>query len=633
MVGYRLCERLMAVGAGDLFRLTVFGEEPRPAYDRIHLTQFFSGRDPESLLLAPREWYGANEITLHTGDPVVAIDRERRVVRSASGREVPYDRLVLATGSRAFVPPIEGAQLPGVFVYRTLEDLAAIRDYAAGRHTAAVLGGGLLGLEAAKALHDCRLETHIVESSSGLLARQLNPPASDLLLAAVLKLGLHVRLQRQTMGIDALGAQRVLHFNNGETLAVDLVVIAAGVRPRDELASACGLPLGIRGGVLVDDHLQTSDPDIFAIGECASHRGVIYGLAVPGYKMVDVLVDNLLGGHKTFPGADLSAKLKLLGVSVATLGDYQGQGDTVTHQTDAVYRQLVVRDRRVVGAIAIGDWPELGRVQEAIDSRRRLARSLLEDFSQTGTVWPEAGEQSVQHWPANAIVCNCMTVRRSVLGQAMARGCTTVESLARCTGASTVCGSCKPLLAELVGAPVVVTAAKGWRPLLAASAFALLAALAIAWFKPLPVAGSVQGGWQLADFWHDGFLKQVTGWTLFGLCVVSLLLSLRKRLRWFTLGDFGWWRAAHGVVGVLTLLALISHTGFRLGHHLNFVLMTNFLALALLGALAGGVTALEAKLTGAAARRLRAVWTGAHTVLFWPLPALVLFHMLAVYRF
>jgi len=634
MVSYKLCARLMELPGGGRLRIVVFGEEPRPAYDRVHLTQFFTGRAPEQLELAPRSWYDENGIELHLSDPVKAIDREQQMVRSTSGREVKYDQLVLATGSRAFVPPIPGHNLPGVFVYRTLDDLARIREYAASSRRAAVLGGGLLGLEAAKALHDLGLKTWIVERGSSLLARQLASEGGGLLCAHVEKLGLKVCTQRETERIEALGEDRLLQFNTGECLRVGLVVIAAGIRPRDELAAQCGLDIAPRGGVRVNDSLQTSDLNIFAIGECASHNGVVYGLAAPGYKMADLLADNLLGKRRKFTGSDQSTRLKLAGIEVSTLGDFQADGESVRWHGKDGYRELMLQQGRLVGATAVGEWSEASRAQELIERKARVWSWQRRRFLQTGKIWKGEAAQHVSLWPEAALICNCTGVHRGALTTACNEGCNTVEQLAARTGASTVCGSCKPLLAALVDAPVSLVRQSGLKTLAVACLIAFALALTILFAQPIPFADSVQGGLRNLDvLWRDSFWKQATGFTLLGLALISLLMSLRKRIKRFAWGEFGHWRAVHAVLGTITLLALVSHTGFRLGHNFNLILMTNFLALAGVGALAGAVTTLERRLQPVAAKRLRAFWTGAHIALVWPLPVLVVFHVLMAYYF
>jgi len=463
MMCWKLCQKLVECGAQKLLEIVVFGEEPRPAYDRVHLTELFSGKTADDLTLAPAEWYAAHGIALYLGDPIVEINTDDCFVRSASGLEVPYDRLVFATGSRPFVPPIPGVDLPGVFVYRTVEHLEAIMEYGRVVKRAAVIGGGLLGLEAAKATYDLGLEVHVVEFAQGLMPRQLDAAGAGLLKEKIEELGVRVHLGKQTTRIEdappsehapSMG-ERILHFADGGKLVVDMVVISAGIRPRGELAGAAGLELSRNGGIVVDDHLTTSDPRIFAIGECAVHKGVTYGLALPGYKMVDNLVDNLVGGTATFQGADVSARLKLMGVTVASLGQHN---ETVVPNATVnsflahgVYRKVVMLDGHIVGAVTVGDWENLERVREVIEQPRLVSFWDMRRFRSTGNLWLKSESPPVTDWPPDALVCGCLRVNRGTLTMAHLDGCSTVDELCARTGAGTMCGSCKPLLAELLG--------------------------------------------------------------------------------------------------------------------------------------------------------------------------------------
>jgi nitrite reductase (NADH) large subunit len=632
-VSYKFCEALAGRGGARRYNVVVFGEEKRPAYNRVLLTQCFDKRAADDLLMASREWYEENQITLLTGDPIVSIDREARLVQAKSGREQNYDKLVFATGSRAFVPSIPGTDLPGVFVYRTTDDISAIQNHAPVCRRAAVLGGGLLGLEAAHALKQLGLETWVVERGSSLLARQLEPEGSALLETHAKSLGLHVCNGYEVERIEAVGLDRWLHFRNGERLRVQMVILAVGIRPRTELANACGLAVHPKGGVVVDDFLQTSDARIFAIGECASHRGRFYGLAAPGYEMAAGLAGNLTGRRRKFQGCEPSTWLKLPGISVATLGDFQGGSAHLVARGEGTFRRIALHKNRLVGATAVGEWPEQSRVQERLDRRGRVWRWERARFAKTGRLWRGAVPLPVARWAAHAIVCNCMGVRRQALSDACARGCATADALARATGASTVCGSCRPLLEQLTGSAAPATRILGTRALLVAAILGLIVGGVIAVAPPIPFAESVRQKLSFDLISNHRLFRQISGFTLVGLVLIGSLLSLRKRLPRFRWGSVGLWRAVHAALGTLALAALVTHTGFRFGHSLNFVLMTNFVALALLGALAGGVTALEARLPGPSARQLRAFWTGAHIALVWPLPVLVLFHVLVSYRF
>src|SRR5688572_9836271 len=283
MVGYKFCEKLVAK-AGK-FHITVFGEEIRPAYDRVHLSEYFSGKSAEDLMLAPADWYAVNNITLNLGDPVQSIDRTNKTIFSHTGITISYDYLILATGSGAFIPSIQGVEKDGVFIYRTIEDLEMISAWAKRAKKAAVIGGGLLGLEAAKALIDLGIkDTHVIEFAPRLMPRQVDSAGSRLLCSKLESLGLSIHTSKSTTAINGDGFIQGLSFSDNTHLNTDMLVISAGIKPRDELADSAGLEIGARGGIVVNEYLQTSDPSIYAIGECALYNEMIYGLVAPCYE-------------------------------------------------------------------------------------------------------------------------------------------------------------------------------------------------------------------------------------------------------------------------------------------------------------------------------------------------------------
>lgn len=297
MAGYGLCERLVKRGLHRVFRITIFGEEPRPAYDRVNLSKLFAGRSAEDLQFASAQWYRDVGIDLKVGRRIVNIDRRKRQLVDDQGQRWDYDRLVLSTGSRPWVPPIPGADSAGVFVYRTVEDLIAIQRYVAEHNvkTAAAIGGGLLGLEASKVLLDLGVAPSVIEMAPGLMPRQLDSAAAKILKAQVEALGVEVFVTRRTQRFEAIDGRLVIHFQNADPLPVDMIVVAAGIRPRDELAAVADLPRGARGGFEVNEKLETIDPNIYAIGECAAFRNYTYGLVSPCYRMADTLADRLAG--------------------------------------------------------------------------------------------------------------------------------------------------------------------------------------------------------------------------------------------------------------------------------------------------------------------------------------------------
>jgi len=458
MVGHRLCERVVELGLCDEFAVTVLGEEPRPAYDRVHLSEFFAGRGAEELSLTSRDWYQERGLDLQLGRCAIAIDRARREVVAQGGERFAYDALVLASGSTPFVPPIPGVALPGVFLYRTIDDLGAIRAWARDARRAAVIGGGLLGLEAAKAALDLGLEAHVIEFADRLMPRQLDRAGALLLHDAIEALGVRVHLGMATEAMIGDERVRALRFSDEADLPVDLVIVSAGIRPRDDLARGAGLATAPRGGIAIDDSLATSDPRIFAIGECAVHRGVHYGLVAPGYEMADVLARRLAGEDVRFAGADLSAKLKLLGVDVASFGDYFADLErpdatrtlVFEDRTEGVYQKLLfdAKCERLLGGILVGDAgayvPLLSQAKSGAPVPAH-PRELL--FGAPGA--PAAG--SAASLPDAAQICSCNNVSKGDLVRAIAdRGLTTVADVKKCTKAATGCGGCQPSVVSIL---------------------------------------------------------------------------------------------------------------------------------------------------------------------------------------
>ncbi|WP_026929080.1 nitrite reductase large subunit NirB [Glycomyces tenuis] len=436
MVGRRFLEAI--VERDPSWEVTVLAEEPRPAYDRVRLSAFFDGVSAEELSLAT-ELPG---VDVRLGEAATAIDRAARAVRTERG-EYPYDKLVLATGSAAFVPPVEGADLEGVFVYRTIEDLEAIKARAQGRRHGVVVGGGLLGLEAANALRLLGLETQIVEFAPWLMARQLDEAGGGVLRRHIERLGIDVACSTGGTKISAASGRLRMETNvEGLAFDTDLIVFAAGVRPRDQLARECGIDVGERGGVITDTACQTSDPDVYAIGEVAAMEGVCYGLVAPGYTMAEVVADRLAGGEATFPGADLSTKLKLLGVDVAQFGAMDGPlATTYLDPAEGVYAKLILSDdaRTLLGGMLVGNAEPYPLLRASVGGP---VPAQLADLLSSGEV--QAG------LPDGAQVCSCNAVTKGDIMGAIHEGCTDVGALKDCTRAGTGCGSCVPMLKQLL---------------------------------------------------------------------------------------------------------------------------------------------------------------------------------------
>jgi nitrite reductase (NADH) large subunit len=453
MVSYKLCELLSDYDRGERYDISVFCEEPRPAYDRVKLTSFFEKESADELLLASADWYKERKIRLLLNERAVRVDRSRRAVLSSSGEWIRFDNVVLATGSAPFVPPIPGVDKQGVFVYRTIEDLIAIREYAKTAKTAAVLGGGLLGLEAAKAVHDLGLQTHVIEFAPRLMPRQLDAAGGRLLAKSVEALGVKVHCSRAATSIQGGDRAEGLVFKDGETLECDLIVISAGIRPRDELARDAGLSLGERGGILVDDHLRTSDQDIFAIGECALHQGTLYGLVAPGYQMADVCARTLTNTDAKFSPTDQSAKLKLLGTDVASFGDpfSEANGERTISYEDlvkGVYKKLVVSadKTRLLGGILVGDASEYAALTQLLRSNEPLPSAPEE------LLFGAREGKSKLTLADTAQVCSCNNVTKGAICKAVRAGTCNLVELKKATKAGTGCGGCMPLVTDLLNA-------------------------------------------------------------------------------------------------------------------------------------------------------------------------------------
>ena len=453
MVGYKFCERLSQYGA-DKFEIVTFCEEPRPAYDRVHLTSYFEKQRAEELSLASLDWYKARGIRLLVGERATKLDRKQRLVTSSSGERVAYDVAVFATGSAPFVPPIPGVDKRGVFVYRTIDDLDAIREYAKRCKSAVVLGGGLLGLEAAKAVHGLGLSTDVVEFAPRLMPRQLDMAGARLLGKAIEALGVRVHLNRSAARIMGAAVVEGIEFAQGEPLATDMVIVSAGIRPRDELAREAGVAVGERGGILVDDELATSEADIYAIGECALHRGTVYGLVAPGYQMAEAVAKSLTGTPGAFKGGDQSAKLKLLGVDVASLGDPFADatgGRSIVYEdlVKGVYKKLVISadKKRLLGGILVGDAAQYANLLQVMRTG-----AALPDEPESLIFGERGARQAEQSYADEAQICSCNNVKKGDICAIVRAGCTNLSEIKTKSGAGTGCGGCLPLVSEILNA-------------------------------------------------------------------------------------------------------------------------------------------------------------------------------------
>lgn len=461
MAGAHLVEEVLARGGRDRYDIVMFGDEPYGNYNRILLSTVLAGDHPTSdVFMNPLEWYAENGITLHAGVRAVAMDRTLKQVYGTGKVLEHYDKLVFATGSSPFVPPFQGVTQedgtyrPGVFVFRTLDDCEAIRNYAESARTAAVIGGGLLGLEAAKGLVNLGLEVHVVHLMGHLMDAQVDAQAGGMLSQGMARMGVTVHLQKSTTAVLGEGRISGIQFDDGSTLDCDLLVVAAGIRPNVALAKQGGL--NVERGIVVHDDLSTrNDPSVFALGECAQHRGQVYGLVAPAWEQARVLAQVLMDDEsKTrYHGSKLATKLKVMGIDLATMGVVQPQeGDEVVSYVEprrGVYKRLIIRDNRLAGAVLLGEGSAAPRLMQAFDRDEDLPEiraDLL--FPLAGTA--PAGD--VTTMSDDTQICNCNGVSKGAIVAAVKGGARTLKLLCDMTRAGTGCGSCKPQVQMLLEA-------------------------------------------------------------------------------------------------------------------------------------------------------------------------------------
>jgi nitrite reductase [NAD(P)H] large subunit len=460
MAGARAVEEILARGGDALFDIVMFGEEPYGNYNRILLSNVVNGaQDPSEIFLNSLAWYDENRIRLHAGIKALSIDRVGKRVFGACGIVEPYDKVLIATGSSAFIPPIEniagpdGALRPGVFAFRTLDDCHAIVAAAAKSKHAAVIGGGLLGLEAARGLltHGCNV--HVVHLSSSLMNQQLDGPGAAILRSMMEEMGIRVHLEKNTKAI--LGTDRVtgLQFKDGSTLDCDMVVVSAGIKPNFEIALRSGLT--VERAIVVDNHMRSTDDfDVYVVGECAQHQGRVYGLVAPLWDQAKVLADHITGKNTQagYYGSKLATKLKVMGVELASMGitEPTEEGDEVVQFSEPKkgrYKKLIIRKGRLAGAIMLGDLNKVAYLTQAFDKNTPLPEDRLSLLFDIGA--PEK-KLTFEEMADSAQVCNCNGVTKGAIGACVARGKRAPKSVMVATRAGMGCGSCKSLVGELV---------------------------------------------------------------------------------------------------------------------------------------------------------------------------------------
>ncbi|MFD2166842.1 nitrite reductase large subunit NirB [Thalassotalea euphylliae] len=458
MVGHHFVEQLANLRQSpEAVSITVLSAEDRLAYDRVHLSEYFSGKTAQDLALTDEATYDSWQVSFKTNAKVTHIDKSAKIVTTESGESFAYDKLILATGSYPFVPPIPGGDQSHCLVYRTIDDLESIKESASCSQVGVVIGGGLLGLEAANALKELGLTTHVVEFAPQLMAVQVDAGGGRLLKDKIEELGVTVHTSKATTVIEAGETCRYrLVFSDGESLETDLVLFSAGIRPYDNLGREFDLTLGERGGIVINDQCQTSDSDIYAIGECALYNNMIYGLVAPGYTMAKVAAKHVLdtSTEDAFTGADMSTKLKLMGVDVGSIGDAHGRTEgalsyTYENQPEGVYKKIVVSaDKKLLlGAVLVGDCTEYDSLLQYMLNGIELPEAPEALILPMAADKPMLGADAL---PDTATICSCLNVTKGDIIETIDGGACSVADVKSCTKASTGCGGCAALLKDVV---------------------------------------------------------------------------------------------------------------------------------------------------------------------------------------
>ena len=621
--------------------IVVYGREPWEPYNRVQLSSFLQGLTDWPSLTQGLALPTAEHIEVRLHREILDIDLARREIRDHTGHVQRFSTLVLALGSRARIPDVPGVGQANVFAFRDLSDAHALMArQVSSRHTV-VLGGGLLGIEAARAMQRLNTQVTIVEQGPHLMGRQLDRRAAARLQERVESLGLSVISGQAVKRLRGQGSVSGVELRDGTVIACDTVLIAAGIVPNTTLALDAGIAVG--RGIKVDDRMRTSHPDVLAIGECAEHRGEVHGLVAPGLEQAGVAIHTTLGGTAHYEGTVSATRLKVAGVPVCSVGtmdaDTFGKPLRLVHfqapDSDA-HLSVALHEQKMVGLAAVGDIPHLARLQEAVLSQRWLWPWQVGRLARTGRFWGDDTDDSVVAWPASAVVCQCNQVSRGELGEALAEGCCSLQALGERTRAGTVCGSCKPLLTDLIadttGGTVQLPAIPAWKTLASGAMLAGLLTLLMLVVPGLVYWDTVQDAPAWHRLWTDQDLKQWTGYAVLAFSAIGLVFSLRKRAdlarQW---GSFDGWRVMHALLGATALAGLAVHTGARLGARLDATLMLCFLGLAALGVVAAGVTAWQHRLPSKAVQHWRRVSSWGHILLSWPVPLLLALHILKSY--
>ena len=639
MASHRMCKSLSVLGY-QTSDIKIYSEESLLPYDRANLSKCFSNDKTKPNLLSNDNWYKQKGINVHLATKVLLIEPNRRLLKLDSDQTVQYSKLVLALGANPSSQLISGADLQNVFTYRNWVDLQKIKAVCSEGTKVAIVGGGLLGLEAADAIYNITSDVTVFEMANTLLCRNLNEEAGFEVSKALNSRGIKVVLKAQLKNIFRRQEQLNLVFNNREEFQADVVILAIGHRPADELAKQSGIAVSPKGGILVDHHLRTSHKDIYALGDCISLKHKNFGFVQPTYQQADTLASIFCGSEKKYEPKGRFIRLNVSGMEISAYGDNLGNAEHLTYQNKSVYRSLVIHRGVLIGSTTIGEWANATALRIAVEENVKIPNRHKKIFDNTGELklLDEFGE--AVHWPKDSIICNCYHITCETIRKAITNGHGSLTKIENLCGAGSKCGSCRLQLLGLIHSNAENRTKEKNSFLTSGNIFKYLAftslLLCILYWAPWQVGTPItveSPKFRISKLWTDSVIKQITGFTTAGISLFSLLYSLRKRLSWFRLGNVSMWKTLHVFLGCLTLIVLFLHTGLSWGYNLNFLLTLNFILLNTLGALAA--FNYSAKLTSHTLiqNSLRFWIIRLHILFFWPYPVLLGIHIYKVYQY
>lgn len=639
MACHRLCHSLLLHGY-DTSQIEIYSEESIPPYDRANLSKSIGNGTSKAPLLSQSQWYQKHGIQLHLSKRIQGLDPDKKCLYVEGDRPVPFTNLVLALGAKPSAPNIKGIGLDKVFTYRNWNDLLRIKSLCKPGSKIAVIGGGLLGLEAAAALHGAKCEVSVFEMANALLCRNLNEEASRVLEKALKKFGIRVSLKTTLKEITSELARLKLHFLDGTQHEADGVIVATGHRPVDELATISGIAVSPRGGIMIDEHLKTNHENIYAVGDCTSFQHSHFGVVQAAYEQADVLAARLTGIDQVYKPTGRYFRLNILGIEISAYGENLGDGEHLVFNDSFAFRSLVLQRGKLMGATTIGSWEHATALRIAVQENLSVPHRQKKGFSTDGDLQLLTDMGGVASWPEDSVVCNCCHLTCGAIRREINDGFDSLNKIEQQCGAGGQCGSCRSLLLGLIHPNAHLRQESSNGTGLIGKAFKWTSILAfiscLVFWAPwnVPASESVETwGYQMNRLWNDHSIKQITGFSTAGLSLCSLFYSLRKRIKWFQFGNMPLWKTIHSTLGTLTLLTLFLHTGLSMGYHLNFWLAANFITLNTLGALAALSMHAADTSRNPLKHRFRLWLARSHMIFFWPYPVLLGVHIYKVYQY